>query len=66
MPDSTQINPSDYPDAELAATPATAWAPAAAAPEPAVGSAEASLQVLSCSPHLFLTLALMFADHKEA
>ncbi len=46
MPDSTQIDPSDYPDAELAGTPATAWAPDAAAPQPAEASAAASLQVL--------------------
>ena len=52
MPDSTQINPSDYPDAELEGTPAAAWAPApaAAAPEAAEASAAASLQVISCSP----------------
>ena len=52
MPDSTQINPADYPDAELEGTPAAAWAPApaAAAPESAEASAAASLQVISCSP----------------
>ena len=52
MPDSTQIDPSDYPNAELEGTPATAWAPApaAAAPESAEASAAASLQVLLCCP----------------
>ena len=55
MPDSTQIDPSHYPNAQLAGTPATAWesasafAPAAAAPEPDHAFAEAALQVLSCS-----------------
>lgn len=55
MPDSTQIDPSHYPSAQLEGMPATAWesasafAPTAAAPEPDHASAEATLQVLSFS-----------------
>ena len=53
MPDSSQIDPSHYPNAELAGTPATAFtaeapadsAPIAAAPAPAQASALTSLQV---------------------
>ena len=47
MPDSTQIDLSKYPDADLADTAAAGPTPAAASPADLQGSAAAALQVMS-------------------